>query len=182
MKKIIVLAMLLLATHLCNAQEFMGIKVDGKINDVIEQFKSKGFIVTESKPTTYTLKGSLGNKEIEMYLHTTINQKLVWKLIIYLPKKDSWYSIKIEYEDFYDILTKKYGEPRSKYSFFQSPYAEGDGYEMTAIGVDKCFYSAFWENVSLQISKFKQIKISYENKINADIYEAEKNQNLKNSL
>jgi hypothetical protein len=58
---------------------------------------------------------------------------------------------------------------------FDSPYFYGDGYELQAVGLEKCHYSALWEventTILLTISKFKQINIQYEN----DALTAQKN-------
>jgi hypothetical protein len=182
MKKTIIMAMLILASYLINAQEFMGIKVDGKVTDVVEKFKSKGFYVTDFKLTNYTMKGTLGNRDIDLYIYNTLTSRLVWQFVIYLPKKDSWISLENEYEEFFEILKQKYGEPSSQYSFFETPYTKGDGNELSAVDVEKCHYAAFWDNVFILISKYNKVKIAYENKVNAKIYETQKNENLKNSL
>ena len=44
---------------------------------------------------------------------------------------------------------------------------------MNAITMEKCNYSAFWENISLEISKYKQVKIAYQNNINFGIKDKE---------
>jgi helix-turn-helix protein len=44
---------------------------------------------------------------------------------------------------------------------------------MNAIAMEKCFYSAYWQSVSISISKYKQVKISYANDKNFEINDAE---------
>ena len=52
---------------------------------------------------------------------------------------------------------------------------------MTAVAVDKCSYSAFWDEVWMTISKFKQVELNYENPINSELFTAEKEKlNTKN--
>ena len=39
--------------------------------------------------------------------------------------------------------------------------------------MEKCNYAAFWENISIQISEYKQVRIAYENAKNIVIRDAE---------
>jgi hypothetical protein len=125
------------------------------------------------------MEGFVGDRNLEVYIKCTPITKTVWGFNVYLPKQTSWSSLKREYEEYLDVLSKKYGEPETKYNFFSSPYKEGDGDEMTAVAVDKCTYSAFWTKNSglwISISKFKQVVISYENKSNSDLDDKEKSE------
>jgi hypothetical protein len=123
------------------------------------------------------MEGNIGSKTYEIVISVTPKTKQVWKLSVYLPKSENWSRIKDEYNEYLDLLTTKYGKPEKTYAFFASPYKEGDGYEMIAVGLEKCYYTAFWEDtigVSIQISKFKQVNVSYENKKNSELRDAEK--------
>jgi len=161
-----------------HAQEFMGVKVEGDKLNLISQFKSKGFVLKgDSKQDAVIMEGNIGSKTYEIVISVTPKTKQVWKLSVYLPKSENWSRIREEYNEYLDLLTTKYGKPEQTYAFFASPYKEGDGYEMSAIGLEKCYYSAYWEDnigISIQISKFKQVKVSYENKKNVELLEVEK--------
>lgn len=177
MKKQFLILLLFLSTNLTFGQEFLGIKVDGKLNDVVEKFKQKGLKVTDgTTPNVKIMEGIVGDRNLELYINSTPTTKLVWSFSIYLPKQTLWTSLKSEYEEYLDLLTKKYGEPEKTYNFFQSPYKEGDGDEMTAVAVEKCSYAAFWVklNIGLNISRYKQITIIYQNETNSELYKKEK--------
>lgn len=121
------------------------------------------------------MQGKVNDTKIELNIVNTPTSKLVWKFAIYLPKQDDWYSIKSQYNSFTNTLTEKYGEPTDSYTGFASPYYEGDGYEMSAIILDKCNYITIWANgTTIQISKFKQVRITYENADNSVIDDEEK--------
>ena len=162
------------------AQEFMGIRIEGEKVNFISQLKSKGFVVKgDSNADAVIMQGSAGGRVYELVISATPKTKNVWKLSVYLPKSESWSKLKRDYNEYLDLLSEKYGKPEKTYSFFSSPYDEGDGYEMSAVALEKCFYSAFWSDVigvSIQISKFKQVKVSYENKKNVELLEIEKKQ------
>jgi len=179
MKKLLAITLLLMAVTL-NAQEFLGIKVDGKRDAVINAFKLKGFKVNPdydvNKDLVIRMNGEAGGKRLEVAIVCTPKSKTVWKFSVYLSKQSSWYSLKNDYEEYLKLLSDKYGEPKSKYAFFSSPYEEGDGYEMTAVAVEKCIYAAYWSNqigISIKISKYNQVNIGYENAVNSALDDKE---------
>ena len=176
MKKIVLVLTLVLGTIVSNAQEFMGVKCDGKKDITISTFKNKGFTLTSDDDGAAIMKGKIGNDEIELYVFYTPITKVVWSYKVFLPKQTSWYSLKSDYQKYMNVLTEKYGSPEKTYSFFSSPYNEGDGYEMTGVSVDKCNYASFWtieQGVRIKISKYKQVQISYENSKNSKIDDEE---------
>jgi hypothetical protein len=154
-------------------QEFLGIKVGGKLSEVVAKFKLKGFKVTSPDNLNPILTGKAGVSNVEVIIFSSPITKTVFKISVYLPKQNDWESIKSEYEDYLKTLTAKYGTPTSSFNFFSSPYKEGEGDEMNAITMEKCHYSAYWENVSIEISEYKQVKIAYENAKNFEIRDAE---------
>lgn len=159
------------------AQEFMGIKVAGTKDIAIQSFKNKGFSLIEDSDGAATMKGKIGTDKVELFIIYTPLSKTVWKFGIYLPEESAWTYLKSSYNKYLSLLTEKYGEPEKSYSFFGSPYDEGDGYEMTAVNVDKCMYAAFWKKeigVRIKISNSKQVSIAYENEINATLDDVEK--------
>jgi hypothetical protein len=158
--------------------EFLGIQVNGKRDAVIDAFKSKGFIVVGdiNKGNVASMKGTVSGKQFELMIVSSPKSKIVWKFSVFLPEQSTWNSLKNNYFDYLKILSSKYGEPEKTYEFFSSPYKEGDGYEMTGVGVEKSHYSAFWSDekgISISITKWKQVKISYENQNNSKIAEKE---------
>lgn len=162
--------------------EFMGIKVEGSMESLISAFKAKGFTLNEKTDTYLSMKGKMAGTTIDVDMAFTPKSKKCWKLLVYLPKQNNWYAIKRQFQEYKDVLVEKYGQPNSDYHFFISPYYEGDGYEMTAVAVDKCRYSSYWGNsMNIEISKFKQVRIGYENTINSDLLDKEKKEDgLKN--
>jgi hypothetical protein len=130
------------------------------------------------------MKGKINLENVEIFLYETPKTKQLFKLTVYFEEASSWRSIKSQYERLLETLTSKYGEPDNSYSNFKSPYYEGDGYEMSAIELDKCDFTAYWLNkdnlsLSIQISKWKQVRLSYENDKLIDLYKIEKNEQNK---
>lgn len=169
MKKTILLSAIILFSTLCNSQSFNGVSVSGTLNSAIEKFKQKGFVLQKYVTNGVFLKGNVASLyDIELYIITTPKTKSVCKFVIYLEPTNSWHAIKGQYNNFAKIFSDKYGEPDSNLEDFLYPYEEGDGSEMTAIAIEKCIYASYWmsrdnASVGVEISKFKQVKIVYEN-------------------
>jgi hypothetical protein len=175
MKKTITLCLALAFTICAFSQEFLGVKVDGTKDEIQKKFSEKGFTFVSYKDNYLQLKGNVGSNQVELNVIFTPKTKVAWKFVVYLPEQSSWYSLKSQYNEYLNMLKSKYGEPKNDYHFFSSPYSEGDGYEMTGVKVDKCVYAAYWEDkYSIEISKFEQVKIAYENPVNSEIYSKEK--------
>ena len=184
MKKLLVFSFLFLFVIKGFSQEFMGVKPDSSRDYVVKQLVKKGLILDRVEETSTSLKGSLNGSPITVYVLNTSKTKLCWKIGVYFEKQESWSSLKSQYENLLQNLTKKYGEPTKSYHFFISPYEEGDGYEITGVGVDKCRYVAFFDsvNILIKITTLQEIVISYENEFNSKIDDNEKNQRLNNAL
>ena len=178
MKHLIVIISLFISVS-ANCQQFDGVNISGDLPTAISSYKAKGYTTSKIITNGVIMNGKIGNTEIELFLLTTPKSKKLYKATVYLPIKDNWYSIKQNYQDYLEVLTTKYGTPHESYEFFSKPYFEGDGYEMSALGLEKCTFSAYWlkiENTSIviQISKYKQVMISYENNENQKIAAAER--------
>lgn len=159
-------------------QDFLGIKPSGNKTYTINQFKAKGFWVTSDESNMLTgMKGNLNGQIIELNIVYSPITKTVCRFSIYLPEQTSFYSLKQEYEKYVDVFTTKYGAPSDKYAFFKDPYYDGDGYEMQAVSLEKAIFANFWflnnMNLGVEISKYKQINIIYENTVNIDLKNAE---------
>lgn len=165
MKKVALAIVAVLMIANSYAQEFMGVKVGGTPAEVIKKMTEKGFTLEKKNPdnSQLTMKGKVGNEEIEFLAAFTPTSKVCWKFIVYFEEQNDWYSLKAKYTQKLNMLKEKYGEPTNDFSFFSKPYYEGDGYEMTAVRIEKAHYSAFWANMSIEISKYKQVCIGYEN-------------------
>ena len=175
MKKLSISLAICLLSIVTYSQSVFGVEVSGLKTDVVNKFKAKGFkIPITPSLTVTTLQGTIDGTKYDVLVCNTPITKKVWKIIVYLPKQENWYDLKNTYTKFYDLFVKKYGEPSSSYASFSSPYEEGDGYEMTAVAVEKCNYAAYWELVYIEISQFKSVALSYENPTNAELMTAEK--------
>jgi hypothetical protein len=173
MKKITTTLAVMLISIVSNAQVFMGISVSGPVASFNAQLKAKGFTMdaSQSEGDLYVFNGTISTKDVEVVVITTPTSKLVRKLVVFYPKQESWYSLKSEFNDVFEVISKKYGQPDDNYAFFKSPYEEGDGYEMTAVATENCFYLSAWkanatypnQTIAVRITKSKRVTLAYEN-------------------
>jgi len=180
MKKFILFVMVFFSVNFVNSQVFNNVHIGGKLDSCISNFKKKGFTFVKYNNFGATMSGLVTNKQVEMYLIVTPKSKVVCKLSIYFPKQQSWSSLYSEYNKVKEMLTLKYGEPDQTTEEFISPYKLDDGYETTAIQVEKCNYNSIWlyknnTNIIVEISKYLEIYLSYENETNMKIKKVEEN-------
>jgi len=168
MKKFILSFLMVTLTMFANAQQFNGVSVSGSFTSVIEKFKAKGFKIKVLEEYGAIMTGQLQYRPVELFIMATPKSKMVFKFAVYLKKQNTWDGLLDEYREYVQIMTNKLGEPDGDQEEFEFPYELGDGYEMTAVDVEKCKYSTVWFNKSninimVQISEYRQVKIVYEN-------------------
>ena len=173
MKKLL-LAIAILATSLSYAQTFNDVYIGGSLEKVVSNFKAKGYYVSKYLDVGVLMKGKLWYEEVELYILTTPKSKQVFKAVAYLSKKDDWTSLKAQYNRYKEALIAKYGDPDSNYEDFDSPYYDGDGYEISAFANGKASYNSIWLNkgnasIAVQISDDGQVKLVYENNKNMEL-------------
>lgn len=189
MKKILLTLCTLLIVALTQAQEhmtFKDISMDCNLTTFVSKLKAKGYTTTLIQEDAAVLSGSFAGKDdCTIVVLCTSVSKLVWKVGVIFPKRTSWSSLKSEYNSFKESYTQKYGSPKS-YEFFSDPYYEGDGYELQAIGLDKCTYASFFSTplggIILKIDSDKCVSVSYEDEINVKIKRSEEENAISNDI
>jgi hypothetical protein len=178
MKKYILLLLITLSSIFSYSQEFNGVLVDGDLPSFVSKMKAKNYTLRKYIENGAIMDGKVGYNDVEVFIFTTPKSKKVFRLSVYFPKKTTWSSLKGSYLDLLSSLTSKYGEPTNKGEIFKDPYYEGDGYEMSAVAIEKVVYLAYWEYISnlflsIEISKYSQVNIVYDNVTNVAIRDKE---------
>ena len=196
MKKINLLITTLLLSLSVFAQghlTFKGLEINGSLAEFSAQLSSMGYTLfyTNDSGDAKVFKGPFaGYDDCKIFVLATPKTKTVWKVAVNFPEQKSWSTLKSMYNNYKVSLTNKYGDPASDYHFFSKPYYEGDGYEFQALRNEKCFYTAMFENdlgdILIEIDdkdyNSGQVCISYEDKINGELRQSEKQQNINNDL
>lgn len=186
MKKILFFVLGLLIGSLTISAEhavFAGVELGCNKSDFVNAMKQKGFTINNEDESSLMMVGGsfAGFHDCEIVIICTKSGKVA-KVTVYLPKETSWISIKGQFNTIKDLYTNKYGNPEGDYHFFVSPYSEGDGYEMTAVKVEKCHYASFFKldgySIMVSISKYQQVKIVYEDNETLDILKNEIQKNV----
>jgi hypothetical protein len=168
MKKLILILSMFISFSV-NSQSFDGVPISGDLPTAIARYKAKGYTLDKYTSSGVILNGKILSNNIQLFIFVTPKSKKVYKMVAYLDEDFSWSSLKNNYNRFLNIFIDKYGNPDGSYESFTTPYFEGDGYELSAVGLDKVNYSAYWlnkyaMNLAIEISTFKQVKLTYENK------------------
>ena len=190
MRRIIILGFLIFSVLTGFSQvdhlKFKGLEIKGTTMSFANKLASKGFTITSSKDKTFiSMKGQFVGKECDVYIVGSQKSNTAYKVIVYLPEKSTWSSLKSEYLDFKQKFQSKYGEGNS-FESFREPYYEGDGYELQALDKDKCSFVTFFKfnehSISVEATKFKSVSFSYEDSIGVSIMEKEKNSIIEDDI
>ena len=188
MKKFMLIGALLTVCAISFSQDhltFKGIEINGTLTEFSKKLEASGFkkTYTNDAQDACVLEGSFaGFDECRIFVLSTAQEHIVWKVAVLLPEQSSWYSLKSRYNDFKSSLTEKYGAPDKKYEYFSSPYYEGDGYEISALNNDKCTYATYFYTdlgtvgIDLEGGGYGkgQVRIMYTDATNAELNEKSK--------
>ena len=189
---IAMMAAFLMLGSICYAQEevkhmdFKGIPMDGDLSSYITKLNQKGFKTTSVEEEAAILKGQFAGEDVELAVYSTPRSKMVYMVVVVFPEQSSWYSIKADFKKLENNLEEKYGAPTLQRKSFDSPYYEGDGYEMSAVRLDKCnYFSRFLTEdgeINIMILKSKKIGLYYVDKVNDAKRVREKNSSVYEDL
>lgn len=181
MKKII-LILLLSISYVSYSQTFEGLKIGGNIETFISSMKAKKYSFLKwGLPNVAIMTGNVGNEQVEVFISCTPVSKQVKSLNIFFDERNTWDKLKSNYDEIVLLFTNKYGTPDDVYETFIDKSIP----EIEAIENDRATFSRYWwakngTNLSVQISKYKQVKIVYESMENTALSETEEN-NIKKS-
>jgi hypothetical protein len=188
MKKVLVLVLVFIsvAGYGQNHIKFRDIEINGNLSQFVSQLEKIGYSLKTSEGNTSKLNGIFLGKEGELFVVSTPKTKTVWKVGFDFCKDENWISLKSDYKSLKEQITKKYGEPFETIEFFSSPYYDGDGNEIQAFKKGKCVFASYWEVesgfIDIGITDSCQIRISYEDKINAEIKSRESCEKIQDEI
>lgn len=156
---------------------FWGLPMRGSIKSFAQQLvNQKNCTIEKNYDHCVELSGTFTGKQCEVWVYGTPSSNTVWKVCVYLPTCNTWTAIKNQFYSYKSKFDAKYSLT-SNYHYFDDPYEEGDGYEVTAIKDEKCHFSAYYDapngSISVRISKYMQVELTYEDSTNSDLYDTE---------
>ena len=176
-KRILFATLLCMATCLtANAQdetnhlEFKGIPIDGNMSSFLSKMNEKGFKTVTIQEEGTILSGQFAGENVDIIVYASPKSKTVYMVTVVFPEKTSWYSLKSNFKNLENSLQGKYGHPTIQRKEFDNPYYEGDGYEMSAVRMDKCsWFSRFSVergSIDIMITKGKRVALYYSDQLN----------------
>lgn len=180
MKRILILFIWLLSFNVninsTNHIKFMGLELNGKYDSFKDSLKARGFKYIDSFHSIHNFIGKYKGEEVSLYVLSTTNRNIVCKVIIFFPKKTQWYDLRSDYSEKVELYSEEYPIDKD-YEFFDYPYDDGDGYEMTAVAKDKYRYISFFlakgGHIVVQIDKTARVRVEYEDRENIKIAKEE---------
>lgn len=144
---------------------FKGIPIDGTLEDFKEKLVKIGY-----ETINQSLKGRFANQDAEVFLPTTSKTGIVHQVIVVLNGSDNFPLLDAKYQNIVLLFTKKYGSCESENRYFETPYYEGDGYEIQAIRNNKCQITTRWKlaegEIRIIIYNDCSILVGYTDEIN----------------
>ena len=186
MKRYILLSVLFLSVAITNIKAqssinhltFKNIPITGSLSNMINKLQASGYELKDSDDSSALFEGKFANEDCYIIVYTTKKSKLVYHVAIVFEGSNSWTLLKSDYTRLKKQLREKYNIKPNSTETFLSPYYEGDGYELQALKLSKCFYNSRFRldngTITLLISK-EGVLLSYIDSYNESINEKEEN-------
>lgn len=145
MKKLLTFILIFLFLE-SSSQKYNGVDLDSDLYSVINNFSKSGYVMLGSVMNGAILKSTTGNNS-QIFLCATKSSNTIFRTAVYSQNVINPSDLKDEYNYYYELVKKEYGNPTSIYK-----------------------NAAFWINeivdISIEVTNVNQIKIVYDNKIN----------------
>lgn len=158
--------------------KFKGININGPKEEVADCLQKFGYEFVNETEDAILLYGKFAGIDdctifvlASEYTHQTY-------CVMVVTEASTWWNIKADYDRLKEILIKKYGKPSSSIEYFNDPYDEGDGYELTALSTGNVTYATSFSskagNILLGINNEAKLIIYYTDKINGEEHDKAK--------
>lgn len=165
--------------------KFMGIPIDGTLNQFATKLQSKGFKIKDKEASCYSMSGKFSNEKVEILVSASPKSRIVSSVMVFFPTESSWDTLSSKYFKYKDLLAEKYNLFKSIEEFYDDTY-ETLGYQILAFESDKARYVALYNcdegGVSLSIGYPGTIQILYMDGINSKIRDKEEESLISNDL
>ena len=182
MKNLLLVILSVLFAGLVSAQNssghmtFMGIPIDGSLDDFTVKMEQKGFAHLGTMDGNASFKGEFaGYKDCIIGVVTFRSTGVVSNVAVAFPPGDKWSKIYGSYSFLKEMLTKKYGEPSNSREVVDGEHlSDKDKNRKYDVIQDKCIYESVWETdkggIELKIIKKwlgSCVVLNYSDKINS---------------
>lgn len=128
--------------NISNQVKFKDIPIKGCLDEMIEKIKSLDYKFEEKSEdgSVAIFRGSFANEDCEIVLYASPKTKIMHSVIVNFKERHNWHSLKSKYQELKKQLMTKYNSTPKSREYFIDPYYEGDGYEIQALKLGKCYY------------------------------------------
>ena len=129
---------------------FKGVPLAGTVESFKEALAEKGmhpcarYAVDEDGMRGEYAKGRLLGRTVTVRIGYSPLSRTVRSVHTLLPARDEWEAALDEYVLFRGHFTAVHGEPSEREEGFDTPYREGDGRSIRALGEGKCRFRSVW--------------------------------------
>ena len=165
---------------------FMGIEIDGRLENFIEKLECKDFTLQTKLKTEAVFVGKFTGKSAKLFIYSTPKTRTVYRVIVAFDNFDNatWSLLESQYLDTKHLLIKKYGEPISVNEEFFNDYVDGDRQKLYELQMGRCEYRSSFVDyksgglilvamLSMDSSTGPCVSVAYSDKINMELYDAE---------
>lgn len=125
---------------------FMGIPLDGTLDQFTTKLTKKGFSKISEEKSLAALAGDFAGYKECVVIVSTLNQKdLVYSAAVIFPPCNQWSSLESNYFSIKNMLTTKYGEPVKVVEEFQGGEPNSDNSKFIKLQLDECNYKTGFE-------------------------------------
>lgn len=101
---------------------FMGVPIDGPVDEFVNKMKQKGFTYLKKDDGSAFMQGDFaGYKDCTIAIIPMQSNDDVYVVRVMLPDMDDWATLESNYDTLKSMLTKKYGEPVECVEKFEFP-------------------------------------------------------------
>ena len=169
-----------------NHLEFMGISIDGSLDNFVEKLKGKGFTLQSDYGTEAVLEGNFTGEMAKIFVYSTPKTSTVCRVAVKFENQGSatWNVLESQYLDSKKLLINKYGEPVSVTEEFSRDYVEGSRQKMLELRMGRCEYNSLFMNnersgsilvaiIPMDGVSEPCVTIAYTDNMNMEVYDKE---------
>ena len=126
--------------------QFMGVEIDGKLEDFVNELKKKGFEFSSGDEASAILTGKFAGFDARICVYSTSETNIVHTVVVayYNSNSVGWDFLEMQYMGLKNLLIKKYGNPLVEKEEFSDPYVDGARQKLYELNNGRCKYESIF--------------------------------------
>ena len=169
-----------------NHLEFMGISIDGSLDNFVEKLEGKGFTLQSDYRTEAVLEGKFTGKAAKIFVYSTPKTSTVCRVAVKFENQGfvTWDMLELQYFESKKLLINKYGEPISVNEEFLRDNVDGASEKLYELKKRRCKYNSLFMNdersgsilvaiIPMDGVSEPCVTIAYTDNMNMEVYDKE---------